>query len=103
VKKVENTGLPELTSDQTEKLCLIAEQAARKHVHSKIRTKDLETLNISAGVKGEKPLTLSVEVDITLTPQITDIDTKELAKKAVKKAFASAEKYLKELKCRSQK
>lgn len=103
MKPVKNIGLPELTSEQVEELCSIAEEAARKHVLSKISIKKIETLGISAEVKGEKPLTLSVEVNISPSLEIENSYIQKLAEEAVKEAFASAEKYLKELKCRSHK
>jgi len=98
---VEDIGLPELTSEQTEELCSIAEEAARKYVLSKIAIKKLESLNVSVEVEGDKPLKLSVEVDIELSPQVENINVQELANQAVREAFTSAEKYLKELKCHS--
>lgn len=98
---MEDIGLPELTSEQTEELCSIAEEAARKYVLSKIAIKKLESLNVSVEVEGDKPLKLSVEVDIELSPQVENINVQELANQAVREAFTSAEKYLKELKCHS--
>jgi hypothetical protein len=62
VKMVENIGLPKLTSEQIEELCSLAEGAAKKHVLSKVALKELEALNISAEVEGEKPVTLQLRL-----------------------------------------
>ncbi|MEM0057403.1 MAG: DUF3194 domain-containing protein [Candidatus Bathyarchaeia archaeon] len=102
---MEDIGLPELTPEQIEELCSAAEEAARAYILSRVPPKRVETLNISADVEieGEKPLTLTVEVELTLSPLMRDFDAQKLADEAVREAFASAEKYLRELKCRSQK
>ncbi|MEM2954082.1 MAG: DUF3194 domain-containing protein [Candidatus Bathyarchaeia archaeon] len=99
---MEEIGLPELTPEQLENLCTIAEEAARKHVLSKVPAKRVETLNITVETEAEKPLTLSIEVELTLSPLMRNIDAQALADEAVKQAFTSAEKYLRELKCHSQ-
>jgi len=99
---VEQLGLPELTSDQMEKLCSIAEIAARKHILSKVPSKKIENLNISAEAEGEKPVRLTVDIDIVLSPRTESFNLKKLTDEAVKEAFASAEKYLRELACHSQ-
>jgi len=95
--------LPELTPEQVEELCSIAEEAAREYVLSKVPPKHVETLNISVETDGEKPLTLTVDVEIVLSPLMQEYDVQRLADEAVKEAFKSAEKYLRELKCRLQK
>ena len=95
--------MPELTSEQIEELCLAAEKAAREYVLSKVPSKRIETLNISIETEITKPLTLTVEVEILLSPLMKDFDAQKLADEAMKEAFISAEKYLRELKCHSQK
>jgi hypothetical protein len=72
-------------------------------VLSKVPPKHVETLNISVETDGEKPLTLTVDVEIVLSPLMQEYDVQRLADEAVKEAFKSAEKYLRELKCRLQK
>lgn len=96
-------ALPELTSEQIEELCLEAEKAAREYVLSKVPSKRIETLNISIETEATKPLTLTVEVEISLSSLMKDFDVQKLADEAMKEAFTSAEKYLRELKCHSKK
>ncbi len=90
-------GIPELTSEQIEELCSTAEDAARKHILSKINQKQADKLNICAEAEGAKPVTLTVEVDLELSPEIQGVDQKKLADEAVKKAFEAIETYLRKL------
>ena len=92
-------GLADLNSEQIEKLCIIAEEAARRHVLSKVPSKKVEVLNISAEAEGTKPLKLTVDVDVILSASVKDIGVKVLCDDAVKRAFSAAEEYLRELKC----
>ena len=100
---MEDIGLSDLTPEQVEELCSKAEEAAREYVLSKVPPKRVETLNISVETEGGKPLTLTVDVEIVLSPLMQEYDVQRLADEAVKEAFKSAEKYLRELKCRLQK
>jgi len=100
---VEDLGIPELTNKQMEELCTVAEEAARRYVLSKLPSKGIKMLNVSAEAEGTKPLTLAVDVDITLTKLMKDYNAKNLVNEAVKEAFRAAEKYLRELKCHLQK
>jgi len=100
---LQELGLPELTAEQVEQLCIIAEAVARRNVLSKIPSKKIETLAVSAEAEGSKPLRLTVDVKIVLSPDVQGLSVKELSEEAVKQAFVSAEKYLRELACHSHK
>lgn len=100
---MEDLGIPELTNEQVEELCLIAEEAARKYVLSKVSSKNIETLNICAEAEGTKPLDLRVDVTLTLSPSSENIELQKLVDEAVKQAFISAEKQLRALACHSPK
>ena len=100
---MEDLGIPELTSEQIEELCTVAENAAREYVTARVPSKRIETLNISVEVEGTKPITVTIDVDVVLSPLMKDFDVKKLAEEAVKEAFASVDKYLRALKCPSQK
>lgn len=100
---MEEIGLPELAPEQVEELCSMAEKAAREHILSKVPPKRVETLNISVEMEGEKELTLTVDVELILSPIMRGYNAQKLADEAVKEAFASAENYLRELKWRLQK
>jgi hypothetical protein len=103
VELVEELGIPELTSEQVEELCVIAESAARMYITSKVPPKRIETLNISVEAEGTKPVTVTIDVDIALSPLMKNVDVQKLIEEAVKEAFASVEKYLRTLTCHSQK
>jgi hypothetical protein len=103
VRLVKQLGLPELTDQQVEEVSLIAEEAARKYVLSKVPSKKIEALNICSETEGTGPVTLTIEVDITLSPSMKSFDVKKIADEAVKEAFVVAEKQLRELTCHSQK
>ena len=98
---MEEIGISELTSEQVETLCAIAEKAARDHVLSKVPSRKISVLNITIDTEGLKPVTVNVEVEITLSPLMKNYDVKKLAKEATKQAFKAVEAYLRELTCRS--
>jgi hypothetical protein len=103
VNPLEELRIPELTTEQIEQLCDLAENAANEYVLSKVSPKKIETLNITAEVEGTKPVTLTVDVDIVLSDTMKDYDVQKLVNEAVKQAFKTAEKYLKGLTCHSPK
>lgn len=80
-----------------QRLCEIAENAAREYVTSKVSPKKITELNIAVEAEGNKPLTLNVEIDLTLSPLMKELDIQKLAEQAIREAFASAEKYLREI------
>jgi hypothetical protein len=100
---VEEIGLPELTPEQQEQLCLLAEKAAREHILSKIASQKITTLNITVEIEGKKPITVSVETKIQLARQMKDCDTEQLAKQATHKAIQAIGKYLRQDVCKSNK
>ncbi len=96
-------GIPKLNGKQVEEFCSIVEKSAREYVLSKISKRRIEELNISVESEGTKPLRLTVEVDVLLSPLMKNIDVQKLVYEAVKEAFTSAENYLRKLKCHSMK
>ena len=98
MKLVEELELPELTNEQLETLCSTAEDAARKHILSKVSLKNVERLNIIVEAEGSKPLNLLIDVDLTLSPRVKDVAEKSLADEAAKTGLRAAENCLKTLK-----
>lgn len=96
-------GIPELKSEQVEELCSIVEKTARQFLISKVSQKRIEALNISVETEGTKPVRLTVDVDVSLSPIMKKFNVQKLVDKTIKEAFASAENYLRELKCHSKK
>ena len=91
---LQEIGISELTSEQVEKLCAIAEKAARDHVLSKVPSRKVSVLNITVDTEGLKPVTVNVEVEITLSPLMKNYDVKKLADEATKQAFNAVGAYL---------
>ena len=98
---MEKLGIPDLTTEQIEILCETAENAARKHVLSKLSSKMMEKLNISVEAKGIKPVNMTVEIVVELSPKMKNFDADMLVNEAVKEAFEASENYLRKLKCHS--
>ena len=95
-------GIPKLTDEQIEELCLIAEKAARDYVLLEVPSRKIETLDISAQAEGAKPVALKVDMAVTLSPSMKNFNVQKLVDEAVREAFSSAEKHLRELACHSQ-
>ncbi|MGD8565461.1 MAG: DUF3194 domain-containing protein [Candidatus Bathyarchaeota archaeon] len=89
-----------LSNQQIEEICLISEKTVRKHVLSKISPKKIKNLIISVETKGSKHITLTIEVNIALSTSMHDYDIKKLSEESIKEGFKSAEKYMRELRCR---
>ncbi len=94
---MEKLGIPDLTTEQTETLCSTAEKAARQYILSKVPLKMVDKLNISVEAEGTKPVNVTVEIDLTLSPKIKNPDTEALANKAVQAALEAGEIYLRQL------
>jgi hypothetical protein len=77
-------------------MCLAAEDAARKHLMSKIPLKRLSDLDVMIEAIGDKPLMLSVDVAIELASGNDDVDP--LVDDATDLAFSAAEAKARELK-----
>ena len=81
MKLVVELGIPELTTEQIETLCSTAENAARKYVLSKVSSKMVDRLDISVEAAGSKPVNVTVEVDLELTPKLKALTQKSWLKK----------------------
>jgi len=91
-------GIPELTTEQIETLCSTAENAARKYVLSKVSSKMVDRLDISVEAAGSKPIDVTVEIDLTLTPTAKGVDAQTLVKDAINEAHKATENYLRKIK-----
>jgi len=100
---LEEIGIPELTVEQREGLCEIGEKAAREYILTKVSSRRISTLDITVDTEGSKPVTVNVEVQITLSPLMKNFDVEKLTKDATEKAFGAINEYLRELACKSTK
>ena len=95
---MDELGIPELSTEQIETLCQTAEDAARKFVLAKVSSKMIDKLDISVEAEGSKPLKVSVEVNLQLTPQAKDVDAEAVVKEATSTAHKAVENFLRKLK-----
>ncbi|MDR2720039.1 MAG: DUF3194 domain-containing protein [Nitrososphaerota archaeon] len=90
-------GLPELSTEQVEALCAIAENVARKYIRAKVSSKLIDRLDIVVEAQGTKPVDLSVEIDFSLNEPAKGVDIDSLVKEAVAEAHLASEKFLRTL------
>ncbi len=99
---MEEVGIPELSDDQMQMLSEIAEKSARDYILSKVPQRKISTLDIIVETVGSKPVTISVDVDLVLSPLVRTYNAEKLAKEAAEKAFEVIEQHLRELSCKSK-
>lgn len=95
---MEELGIPKLTTKQIEVLCQIAETAAKRYVLSQVSLKLIERLNIIIEAKGDKPITIEIDIDFAMTSIKKSINPEIIAKNAIKEALIASENYLRQLK-----
>ena len=98
-----DNGIPELTLEQIAELCESAEQAAREYILYKVSTSRIVTLDVAVDAEGTKPIMVTVDVNVVLSPIMRDFDVESLTKEATKLAFDNIEEYLRVLKCKYKK
>jgi len=98
---LEEIGLSELTVEQLEKLCEIGEKAAREHILSRVSARRISTLDVTIDTEGAKPVTVNVEVELTLSPLMRNFNVEKLTEEATEKAFEAINEYLRETACKS--
>ena len=91
-------GIPELSTEQIEALCSSAENAARKYVLSKVSSKMVDRLDISVEAEGAKPVNVTVEINLDLSPEAKGVNAEMLVKEAMNEAHKSVENCLRKIK-----
>lgn len=87
-------SLSSLTYEELERICDIAEEAARKYITSKVPKGGISDLTISVSLESSKSLNVNVDVEVRLSPLYGNVNVKELVKGSVKAAFEAVEKHL---------
>jgi hypothetical protein len=59
--------------------------------------KMVEKLDISVEATGTKPVNITVEIELVLSPKMKDFDADKLVNEAVKEAHKASENYLRKL------
>jgi len=95
---MDELDFPELTTEQIELLCQTAEAAARKYVLSQVSSKDVDRLDISVEAEGAKPVKVTAEINLVLSPQTKDVDVEALVNEATNQAHKATENFLRNLK-----
>lgn len=88
------TSLSSLTYEELERICDIAEGAARKYIASKVSKEGISDLTISVSLESSESLNVNVDVEVRLSPLYGSVNVKELVKGSVKAAFEAVEKHL---------
>ena len=99
---MQEIGIPELTEEQMQTLSEIAEKAARDYILSKVSRRKISVLDLAVEIVGSKPVTVSVDVDLVLSPLMKTFNAGKLANEATEKAFEAIEQCLRELSCKSK-
>ena len=84
-----------LTYNQLVEICEEAEEAARRRILSEVSQRKISDLNITVDAEGGETLTITVDVELTLSPTARNVDVKSLTDEAVRAAFESIERSLK--------
>jgi hypothetical protein len=83
------------TEEEVEQICDAAQEAARKHLLSKISVKRISDLDVTIEAVGDKPLLVSIDVAIEL--ENGDQNLEPLVDEATDMAFSAADAKAKEL------
>ncbi|MEM3041779.1 MAG: DUF3194 domain-containing protein [Nitrososphaerota archaeon] len=94
---MQRSRVASLSQDDLETLAEIAEEAARKHITTKVSSRGISDMTIMVNLDGARELKVEVDVELTLSPALKDTDARKLADDAVKEAFKAVEKYLERL------
>lgn len=77
----------EPTADEIEQICTAAEEAAKRHLLSKVPVKRISDLDVMVEAVGDKPLNVSIEVAIELASGAQDLNA--LVEEATELAFSA--------------
>jgi hypothetical protein len=86
-----------LTYEEMEKICEVAEEAARKYIMSKVPSEYVSDISISVDLEGSESLNVEVDVEVEFSPLCRKINVREIVEGSVKAAFEAVEKYLDEI------
>jgi hypothetical protein len=83
------------TTEEIEEICSAAEEAARRHLLSRVSLKQVSDFDVTVEAEGDKPLLLHVEVALEL--ETGDDDVGPVVSEATDLAFSAAEAKVREL------
>jgi hypothetical protein len=85
----------EPTSEEVEQICTAVEEAARRHLLSKVPLKRISDLDVTVDAVGDKPLVVNIEVAIELRDGAQELQA--LVDEATDLAFSAGEAKAREL------
>ena len=83
------------TTQEVEQICMAAEEAARRHLLSKLSLKRVSDLDVTVEAIGDKPLALNIDVGVELRSGNKDLKT--IVNESTDLAFSAAEAKAREL------
>jgi len=89
-----------LTYEELEKICVLAEEAARRYIFSRVKREYVSDLYVSVDLESLDTLNVNVEVEIELSPLCSKMNVQEIADGSVKAAFEAIEKCLRRIMCK---
>jgi len=99
---LEEIGLPELSPEQKEDLCVLVEKAARDYIKSKIPLGKIQVLDIDVEIEQLGSVIVTVDTELATDPSMKDCNVEQLVNEATRKALEAADKYLREVACKSK-
>jgi hypothetical protein len=102
VKVLEEIGLPELSLEQKENLCILVEKVTRNFINSKIPSDEVQTLNIGVEIDGSIPVTVTIDLELVPTSSKKDCYAEQLVNEATRRALREADIRLGEIVCKSK-
>jgi len=94
VPSLNKRPISSLTYEEMEKLCEIAEEAAREYITSKVPSEYISNISISVDLEGSESLNVEVDVEAEFSPLYKKVNVKEIVEGSVKAALDAIEKYL---------
>lgn len=92
----------DLSVEQLEALCEAADRAVRDFVLTQINPRFVDDLDVAVDVDGSGPVTIVVDVSLSLKPSAGKVDVKRLVDAAGDRAFQAVEDRLRDFPCRSR-
>ena len=99
---LEEIGLPELSLEQKENLCVLVEKAARNFINSKISLSEVQAMNIDVEIDGNMPTTVTVDIELVPSSSMKKYDVEQLANEATQRAMKAADNRFGEIACKSK-
>lgn len=97
---LEEIGLPELSLEQKENLCILVEKAARDFINSRIPLNEVQTLSIDVEIDGDMPVTVTVDAELVPSSSIKDYDFEQLVNETTRRALETANIRFGEIACK---